>query len=1102
MKYLLFLITALFVLIGIVPQARANFSESVSEIINSLRGVEEVAVNVFVPSPPEPEIIIGNSESEALTAEQVLYEESIKAMSASGTCDASIGEENRFHAEQIFNKLNSGVSSLGNYSNQRSQIESWINNLKAELVEEGEFYKLIINRPDNLDVSYKILINNNEINVKNYTNANQILFKNSENIDNLKIIARDGLGAEFESKTINIEKNINNQCKNCYVEGNFRLASTGIIPEFLEVPQYFIGFDNATLSEEHESTTTTTIPESTTTTTIPETPQAVFDQPFINSSFDINGTVGTLSFVPGVNVKYYKFELNGQIEFSESPSIQVIDALSNLKSETINIELLNAYGEVGSSFYVTINSPLDNSNQQTSDFSFQNKAGYEIYYIDENEYNDISFEADIRDVEVFNNVLKFNLNEVPSNFSLVILSGNSPLSLTQRLIIDNTIGVSHNVKLVLPPTSSGDDLYLKLVKGSGSQSNKINIPLTASEIESLTNSSLNNPAFKPVLNSTIENYEAERNKKGGGMLYDLLGPTQVEFGWRPLFQESAYLVKSFNFYVNGNCVASQRAWNIVEGDFENFPVSTIDQITYGILGRLPQLSDVKVEVRAVGFNNVESEPDTGIFRTFLEPQVTLYDIGLIDTNWIVYGEYAYIYYHISTTRAEFDEYNKTGNTFYLQVKMCCNEEGRVYYPSIKFVPVPEYASCSDLTIVGRTSKDNPGFLGVRTNPKLEIVDFIQNDNGDKLAYEDSGGEIGDIIYSINGKEIFSEVQLADELNQFTAGQRIKVIVNRNGSREEINLRLTPYPERFDTDAINKATGCFDVNGQALGVFKVLMKEGFSKNQYASSFYFYQRDASAENRYPPEDLVFGGNKEFNRNGNIYSGMGPADSLVSYGTHNVDFNKTKFTVSTNNQRASNRTTLITLDEIRSDTNSEEIKSVEKEKELFVPSVTKPEPYSMYASQYKDYDDLVKKGIIPVINPNSIGDCCYRDETRSEAGRIFTKGTYAFYYKTNNPRILEGWDVFSETCSIVIFDLGYDYAIENKNFLRNSYRPETSNYPIIAQISVEKEFECFFDISEYKAYPYLAFNAKTCYINKSGDEYFCIEIPYLILPISSWG
>ena len=54
----------------------------------------------------------------------------------------------------------------------------------------------------------------------------------------------------------------------------------------------------------------------------------------------------------------------------------------------------------------------------------------------------------------------------------------------------------------------------------------------------------------------------------------------------------------------------------------------------------------------------------------------------------------------------------------------------------------------------------------------------------------------------------------------------------------------------------------------------------------------------------------------------------------------------------------------------------------------------------------------------------------------------------------------------------------------------------------VTVDKEFECFFDISEFKEYPYLAFNAKTCYVNKDGDQYFCLEIPYIILPISSWG
>ena len=103
-----------------------------------------------------------------------------------------------------------------------------------------------------------------------------------------------------------------------------------------------------------------------------------------------------------------------------------------------------------------------------------------------------------------------------------------------------------------------------------------------------------------------------------------------------------------------------------------------------------------------------------------------------------------------------------------------------------------------------------------------------------------------------------------------------------------------------------------------------------------------------------------------------------------------------------------------------------------EIFVPTETRNEPYSKYAKDYDNFEELQKKGIIPVVNGNSIGDCCYRDDIRSDAGRIFPKGTYAFYYKTNNPRVLGGWDVHSETCSLVVFDLPYDYAIQNKNFL----------------------------------------------------------------------
>lgn len=60
---------------------------------------------------------------------------------------------------------------------------------------------------------------------------------------------------------------------------------------------------------------------------------------------------------------------------------------------------------------------------------------------------------------------------------------------------------------------------------------------------------------------------------------------------------------------------------------------------------------------------------------------------------------------------------------------------------------------------------------------------------------------------------------------------------REGELVLLEVDLTTYPERFNVDEINKATGCFDANGTAIGVFKVKMKEGFSKNQYISSFYF-------------------------------------------------------------------------------------------------------------------------------------------------------------------------------------------------------------------------------------------------------------------------
>ena len=190
-------------------------------------------------------------------------------------------------------------------------------------------------------------------------------------------------------------------------------------------------------------------------------------------------------------------------------------------------------------------------------------------------------------------------------------------------------------------------------------------------------------------------------------------------------------------------VATQRAWNIIEGDFDTFPTSTIDQITYAIIGRLT-IFRCKCWGQSVGFNNIESEPDVGVFRTYLEPQVSLIDIGVIDTNWIVYNEFAYIYYHISTTKAEYESYLNRGDTFYLQVKMYCNEEGRVYYPIIKFIPVPEYATCSDLTIVGR-KRGQSCISWHRTNPDLSVTELIKSDSDEELGFESAGGKSGTLF---------------------------------------------------------------------------------------------------------------------------------------------------------------------------------------------------------------------------------------------------------------------------------------------------------------------------------------------------------------------
>ncbi len=1054
----------------IVPNARANFIGSVSDIISSLRGVEEEAVNVYIPSPPEPEIILGNSESEALTTAQVLFEESINTLSTAGSCDSNVGEENRAFAERIVNE-NPGV----NYAEQLDQFRSFDLNSVAsgitiDFTNEPGVVRARINRPE-VDIVFKIFVNGSDFTIKEFTNAGEIIFKDKKENLNIELQVFNSIGES--AMTRNFTYTSQTQSKTEVVLGELTLEDTGIN---IETTQPEIGYQTLVFPPEINITQT---------------------------DFE-NSRIVEWTSIPGAS--YYKIEYNSKIIYNTQPTFTLLNTNRNFTA-VVSITAIDENLVEGPTFTHTGGKELGANTEPTHDpnIDFVTKNDIEYFYFDDNDFGTRSWNPEIYRVQVTTDgYIGINASSPPDNEGYILLGDGNGLfgSTGWQTNWNENDPNKFNIQF-LPPNDFSGSFYFQIGRGSGRLSNKVQINLDSNLISQLKSNkvSISNPDFVPKFNKEIPNLEERLNSLGSDLLYDLLGPTMIEFSWRPVVGDHYYKTKSFNIYVNGECIGSQRAWNIVEGVEGNLR-SQVDLITYAVVGRLPSKTDVEISVTAVGFNGVESEPEVGIVRTFLEPQVTLLDIGLVETNWIVYNEFAYIYYHLSTTKQEYTSYLNSGDTFYLQAKMCCDENNFTYFPTIQFIPVPDYASCADLTIIGKLSKDNPAFLGVRTNPILSVTELIKSDDGSPLGFEESGGQVGDTIYSINGVEVYSEIQLADQLNQHTGGDSIELVVGRNGEEVILKVSLTTYPARFDLEEINKATGCFNADGQAIGVFKIKMKDGFKKNQYISSFYFYQRDSSANERLGEEAMVWGGNKEFNSNGNIYSGIGPADSLVSYGKHNVDFSKASFTISSNTQRSSSRKTLITSNLIES--SDKDIEDGPSSKlELFIPSETRNEPYSMYAKDYSNYDELVKKGIVPVINGNSVGDCCYRDTIKSDAGRIFPKGTYAFYFKTNNPRVLGGWDVYSESCSLFVFDVNYDYAIENPNFLRNTYYPEKSNYPTLTKLTVDKEFECVFDLSEYRNYPYIAFNAKTCYVSQDNkDEYFCIEIPYVIMGLNSFG
>ena len=998
--------------------------------------------------------------------------QTLSPISYLGNCDDnSIGLENREHGVkflQAYSDLMTGSSGdnnntsnsyLGRKNNDINKLNSWVNNPGFTQSSNCDLITVRWSPPNDISRNSKIYVNGVNITENLFTNTSQILLKKGPEY-RVQIVMYDNYGNTYTTGEYLVTSSGDNS-KN---ESTAYLANTGINPTFLDLPS-----------------STETSNESSQTPSV--RPQAVFNTPTVESNFRNDGKDLIYSFTAGENVAFYQFELNGNIVYSTEPSIRIVNGTST--SYVINISLLNTYGETGSYF----NHSQGGASVQedcTSDTSWVNKGGIEFFYYDPSSYNLPSWNSSPSEIIVKNNTLFISINP-PENANSILISKNGDVFWQtgwQQDVDPNDPANNYNLNFPLPENITGE-VEVFAESGAGLFSQKFKINLDQFEFVPI-NYDFDDPSFVPVMSTSSP------------FGYDMLGATQVESGFPTLDMiHDIVRVRAFKFYIDGKCIGQQRAWNIID---DSDILNTVYPLGYAVLTKLPPKSNLNYEITAVGFNGVESQPISTTLVTYLEPTIELLDIGIVDTNWIVYNEFAYIYYYLSMSKQEYQQYLSEENFVWMTVEMCCDENQRLYYPSIVFRPVPDYASCSDLTIINRSYSDNPAFLGVRTNPNLEITEFIKNDDDSALSYENSGGQLGDIIYSVNGKDVFSEVQLADAFNDLSAGENVNLLVGRDGVSVNLDIELTTYPERFNLDEINNATGCFDSSGGAVGVFKIKMSQGYQKNQYINRFQIYQRDASAESRWPTENTMFYASyKEFNKDGNIYSGIGPGDDLASYGSHNLNFSKVSFSISSNSQRSGSRPVLVASPEI---SDGGENSKEEEVDETFQPSEAFATPVPRYYFDLAESEYLIENNLVPSFNKSTFGDCCFRNDSTTERGdRVFTPGA-KIAYLTPEAAVLEGWNLHSLTCNFVV--INKEYNSDDPMYLPPSpYIPEESDLPFVTIVeqTVNLGEECQFDFGEYQQFPFYGIGVTACYVNEEG-VYYCIKSDFTTFPFASWG
>lgn len=1056
-----FLVSLLF----INPDVRANFAESFTQVVDSLRGVERRADVINVVQPPEIEIDLTNTQSEAVNLPQLLAEFNISPINyESGTCNADeYSEKHAAFAQMIIDGLNLGENQgeliNRSYDFDLNRVEGvmneWVNSNPLTYNQDDYFAFLSWKNIENATFAVKIIVNGENITSNESglsTDNYQFSFK--DEIENYEVYIEitDAYSRKYKSNTVNITSNAPTNTTTTTIpkeSNNFSI-------EDIELVDTGISLESLVNSE--------------------SSAPAIFEGQITNE-FRSEGNNGTFLWTAGKDTAGYRVEFNGKTVYTSSPSI----GLKNLPSKQFEIFLtITLISFDGSDGTKDVKFGLFRPDQAQENQGSQENQGPTREQLEE------QWSKNLTNINGFwvTNPHRIRVPKVIDSVSDLYFDGRNILAKIEIPTDSNYLIISAD-EIPYMQTNAGEDFYVEQLDKTFNLSFLAYPEASSYSIRAYDfpgSSSENTINFE--INQELQNNDEQNNSSGefsNPDLYDnnfkpnwisqekerirseVHGPTQMYITWDGLnTREDVIKTKSFRIYANGDCISEQQSWNpAIDDDGKN----DVAYVNSALIYNLPEESIVNVQVKAVGFNGVESDPLEIEVKTYREPRKNILTAGIVDSGMIVFGEYAYVYYGLDLSKPEYDSGQ---NNTRIYAMLCCDENNKDYLVASIFIPIPESSTCSDLLLTRTSEAVTPAFLGAKIDASLTITEFVESSNPE-LGLEAGGVLIGDTIFKINGEDVFGEFELASQLSQINAGEEIEVEIKRGENLVVQNIVFDTYPETLNIEGLSKATGCFDSSGMAVGVLKIEIKERFSRSQQLKSIYVLEEDKNANDIVEFQDSQYF-YKEFKSDNKVYIGIDPfQDSQGVYGSHNIDLNSVKFNVYTNTQRATNRPLVV-----------EEVK--------FEPE-TQDSPYDGTPGSWVDYYE--KFGYEPPY-VRGISDCCPDGGFMDIYGRMWdTEGIRTFQMDVNPAMEIPDWNVAYQKCQIVVLkdkpEVGYFWKPRSANVVVEMETPIVKKEDIYGM-----DTSCFFDIADYNSYKYVAWRTNVCYVNEDG-KYFCMAQVY---------